>query len=101
MKTTVIQADFEHNSQSWYYTKTVKIGSKKFRTRIRRNAYDFQSYAIIEIWNGKCWKEVLSRPIKQMLCYAVNYFDEQLTAEQKGFFEFDADSLLQLATQVA
>ena len=97
----VVQEDFRHTQQSWYYTKIVRVGKNDvFRTRIRRDAYDFQSYALIERWNGQEWKEVVNRPIAQTLCKAVVYVNEQLTAEQKGFFEFDADELLHLAIQV-
>lgn len=103
MKTqpVIIQADFNHTQQSWHYTQTVKVGDAKFRTRLKRDAYDFQSYAVIERWNGDEWKEVISRPLSTMLFKDVPAYAEQLTAEQKGLFEFDADALLLMAIEVA
>lgn len=100
-KPIIIQADFYHTQQAWHYTQTVKVGNTKFRTRLKRDAYDFQSYAVIERWNGEEWKEILSRPFSAMMFKDAPSYAEQLTAEQKGFFEFDAEALLQLATQVA
>lgn len=99
-KPKIIQSDFNYSQQSWHYTQLVKVGDTKFRIRLRRNAYDFQSYAVIERWNGEEWKEVLSRPIREMLCKDVHYYSEQLSSEQKGFFEFDAEALLLLALEV-
>lgn len=101
MKTKILQADFSHNSQSWFFTQIAIIGKNKFRIRIRRDAYDFQSYALAELWNGQEWKQVISRPIEKMLCHSVSYVFENLTAEQKGFFEFDAEELIALADTVA
>lgn len=99
-KPIVILEDLEHSQQSWNYTKVVKVGDTRFRIRLRRNAYDFQSYAIVERWNGEEWKQVLSRPISEMLCKEIGYYEELLTAEQKGFFEFDADALLKIALEI-
>lgn len=101
MKAKTIQADFSNHSQSWFYTKISILGSKKYRIRIRRNAYDFQSYAVAELWNGQEWKEVISRPIEKMLCSKVSYTKETLTLDETGFFEFDAEELLALADTVS
>ncbi len=96
-----ISTDLFHSQQSWYYNRYFKVGDTKIRTRIRRNAYDFQSYAIVERWNGEEWKEILSRPFSAMMFKDAPSYAEQLTAEQKGFFEFDADALLLMALEVA
>jgi hypothetical protein len=101
MKEEILQSDFSHNSQSWFYTHIEVIGSKKYRVRIRRNAYDFQCYAIVEIWTGKKWAEVISRPIEEMSCSSVSYTQEILSEADKTRFKLDATNLLALAVQIA
>lgn len=35
-------------------------GDRKFRTTIKRDSYDFQSYARVELWTPTGWTEVVS-----------------------------------------
>lgn len=99
-KPIILQTDLHQSQQSWFHTQVFKVGDTKLRTRICRNAYDFQSYAKVERWNGEEWKEVATRPISELLCKDVGYYEQTLTAEQKGFFEFDAEVLLNLAIAI-
>jgi hypothetical protein len=51
-------------SQSWHHEATVRVLAHKIRIRIRRNAYDDQSYAEAQLFtleNG--WKQICHRPI--------------------------------------
>ncbi|MCK9434346.1 MAG: hypothetical protein M0R32_05870 [Candidatus Cloacimonetes bacterium] len=101
MNDFILQADFSHHSQSWFYTHIEILGPNKYRVRIRRNAYDFQCYAIVEIWTGKKWSQVISRPIEEMSCNSVSYTQETLSEADKTRFKVDATNLLALAVRIA
>jgi len=53
------------SQQSVYHTAIVGLQSKRIaRVNIRRNAYDFQSNVVGELWcSGGGWKEVFDHPI--------------------------------------
>lgn len=58
-----------NSNQSWNYVAALALGINNvrymLRIRIRRNAYDDQSYAIIEAFshNALCWNELYSLDI--------------------------------------
>jgi len=73
---TMIQEDLWNANQSWCYESITEHGEGvRLRVKIRRNAYDNQSSAICERWDGDAWKQVVSRPIEQMECSVVSYTD--------------------------
>ena len=60
-KTRVWRAD-----QSWHYEMVWEIDGHKLRTTVRRNAYDAQSSAKVDRWDGEKWQNVVRRTIEEM-----------------------------------
>ena len=64
--------------QDWSLREVYTQGKFKVRIRIRRNAYDFQSYAVAEVWSESelKWNQVHTIPYSQMKTLAeVTYVD--------------------------
>lgn len=62
--------------QSWYFERIVKAGcwgSTKLRVKIRRNAYDDQSFARVYLWTKTEWSLVAERPITDCECRRLSY----------------------------
>lgn len=84
--------------QSWWYERIVKIPTnRKLKVEIRRNAYDVQSYAKVEIWSGTKWEEVVKVPITLCECQRISYASDTVLAED---FHADANRLLNETLQV-
>jgi hypothetical protein len=69
------QANFYNKDQSWYMKQHFEYKERKLRFIIRRNAYDFQSSAIVQIQDPSnlAWLGLGSIPYTQMkseACYA-------------------------------
>lgn len=85
------------DDQSWYYELTLRYadprcgGSRRLRVSIRRNAFDTQSYAKVQQWDGAQWQNVCSRHISECECKSVSYVDRDVKPEQ---FHEDATMLL-------
>lgn len=94
---SVIEEQLYLESQSWNFTQIVATANGRFRVRIRRNAHDFQSYAIVERWDGERWNEVATRPITACACATVSYVHKTV---DRALFAADASDLLQVALQV-
>jgi hypothetical protein len=93
---TIAEQCFEQN-QSWMYTKVVDTNCGRLRVEIRRNAYDAQSYAKIDKWNGEIWNFVHSIPITSCLCQSISYVMENVTKED---FQADAMILISVALDI-
>lgn len=90
-----------YGSQSWLYESVWKMdrngeGAYKIRVRIRRNAYDFQSWMIGEVWSHTDlkWNKVTELPIEGAACASVTYVDDHLTQQQKDLFVKDEQTVL-------
>lgn len=94
---STISERFYNQSHSWNYERTVKIGSRKVRVQIRRNAYDQQSYARTHVWAGDAWNLVCSRPISECKCSTVSYVNDGATDR---LFKKDADSIIEETVEV-
>jgi hypothetical protein len=56
-----------HGDQSLRGSLIVTAGTWLFRARIKRDAYDFQSDAVVETWcQGRGWEEVQRVPITDL-----------------------------------
>lgn len=88
---SIIESREFRGTQSRNLTRVVKTGQgHKLRIRIKRDSYDFQSYARIELWSeteGK-WNFVNNIPHPEMACVK-SAFD--------GKMEEDAVELLRIA----
>ena len=66
-----LQDDLYNADQSWHLHRIVATGDgTRYRVRIRRNAHDFQSWAVAERWSGSAWEKVIERPIGACVCRA-------------------------------
>lgn len=92
-----IQEDLWNANQSWNYERVQQVEGHHFRVRIRRNAYDHQSHATCERWDGDRWRQVISRPIEEMTCSAVSYVTK---SPDQLLFQDDACELIALALKV-
>jgi hypothetical protein len=63
---TLLDRCCTHGQQSLEYRAIWQTGKHKMRVRRKRDFYDFQSYAIIERWNGEKWLSVESIPYREM-----------------------------------
>lgn len=60
---TIIREDFVKQQQDLLFTRIAETpDGRKFRTKIRRNAYDFQSTACVEVWTPNGWTQVVTLP---------------------------------------
>jgi hypothetical protein len=97
-KNTTIQHDLFNQGQSWNLVQVVEtVTGQKLRVRIRRNAYDEQSYGLAELWNGQEWSEVIQRPIMSLKCKSACYTDQ---CPNTKLFDEDANDLLAKALKV-
>lgn len=58
--------DIYNSDQSWFAVETVKFQGHLLRITVRRNAYDAQSFAKTERWDGERWQEVDRLPITSL-----------------------------------
>ncbi len=86
-----------NSDQSWHHELTVNIDGHKLRVKIRRNAYDAQSWATVVRWNGEEWKQVCSRPIAECVCSVISYVDQSISHRSFGP---DTASLLAEALEI-
>lgn len=97
MKIKQISERVYNQDQSWYYERTVSVGSHKLKIDIRRNAYDNQSYGRVHRWDGTKWQLVVEAPITELNCSVISYVDKGIIA---GNFGRDGDKLLQEAIEI-
>lgn len=94
-----------HAEQSWYYEALWEASGEKLRLRIRRNTYDFQSYAIIEIYDPaqRKWNDLAAIPFANMASMAINAYTRPEDFERNHLirnFEADENTLLNEARMV-
>lgn len=90
------------NSQDVVLSTTYRAGANKFRITIKSNAYDFQSFARVEVWSPVTfsWNELHSIPYAAMqtekgLCYRSDKI-----ALQPGNFAHDVVTLSRVAVAI-
>jgi pyruvate/2-oxoglutarate/acetoin dehydrogenase E1 component len=88
-----------NQSQSWHFEKVVAIGKKTFKVYIIRNAYDFQSYAKVYIYDTKesKWNQIVNAPITECECQKISYVTKDVN---KSVFANDFERLLAEAKQI-
>lgn len=119
MTNTIAPADerFYNVDQSWVYERFVRIGPKRLRIKVVRNAYDMQSFGTVQMWSGHAWNEIDHMRSPMLSCCGnhmhergdgkgmfervnVSYTDDVLDDDQKGYFRADAGRLLDRAVEV-
>ena len=95
MKT--ISKTYSQGQQSHNYQEILKEGDLKLRIRIKRDAYDFQSYAIIEAFSktDAKWNQVHSIPYPKIQM-RVSYVSPASEKDFKG----DRDELIRVAKEI-
>ena len=98
MKNKQLAENTYHVNQSWYYDQIIQRENATFRVAIRRNAYDTQSSAKVERWDGEKWQWVYGEPITKCKCRNISYVDRTVTSTD---FREDADRLFAVAFAIA
>lgn len=90
----------ELRNQSWIYTSGVmKIKKCAVRVTITRNAYDFQSSIVAQVFNpvNMQWNFVDSVPFNQQLkCFRVSYVGKASPLDFRG----DAEMMMERAKKI-
>ena len=99
MSETQISERFTKGTQSWTYQRVLVHGEHKLAVEIKRDAYDFQSYAWVRRWDGSEWRQVCGMPMDTGCCrsYSVSYVAADADIE---LFRQDAAKLLAEAVQI-
>lgn len=70
-KIVVVKDDVRNGTQSLYAERIVRVGDLKLRAEVKRDAYDFQSYARVSAWTTKeGWEIVTTIPFEKTLLKA-------------------------------
>ncbi len=101
----IIHTSVSNSDQSWYFEQIARYNviygleesTHKLRVRIRREAYDAQSYAMVHRWDGNQWQEVIIQPISSCVCKKISYVDEKVTKQD---FTEDYDRLVTTALNI-
>lgn len=88
-----------NGQQSLELVSIWNYGDHKLRIRRRRNAYDFQSWALVERWDGTKWQEVAQIPFAAMACAHEDSYVSK-AARPNGAERTDEKELLRLAALV-
>lgn len=85
-----------NTNQSWNFTSHWHFADHKLRVRIRRNAYDDQSFAEVSKLDPTTgdWNILRSLPIRECVCSTISYIRKGVTA---GDFAADEQALLRAA----
>lgn len=75
--------------------------SNTFKTEVRVNAYDFQSYARVEVWSNLKWNYLYSIPYPEMMCIRskVNPYGI-INPSEKAAISFDQGALYAMALKL-
>lgn len=106
MRQKRLSQDIFHGNQSWDYQALWIMGDNessalKLRIRIKRDAYDNQSYRLIEVFdhgNSK-WNELWTLPFETANCKPINYAIERERLNTE-LFELDEEELLKKAIAI-
>lgn len=93
--------DFYNKSQSLYCRAIDRDYDHKLSCLIKRNAYDNQSYAKVEVWNNQNgWLFIRDWPIQAMRAFDYSYIlDFEKDIGLKDIFQADADECLDWAVE--
>lgn len=107
-KPKILSSRYWQGRQSWEYEELLEIAGHRLRVRIDSDAYDFQSSAVCERWDGNAWREVsrlagqvmASRPGDSSRQSPVSYTARELSPPAQAAFEADRNQLVAEARMV-
>lgn len=101
MKNTqnILVSEVSFGSQSAEYHELLKIGKRKLRIEIDSDAHDFQSSAVIKLWDaiGEAWKHVESIHYSKMSTPKGLKYRNQVRTVTSTDFRADRDELIRRA----
>lgn len=100
MKTKIINEALGRSYQDVTYTCLLSMGDHKLRVRINSNAYAFQSFAVIERWNGERWHNVASIHHSNMTTQSALCYMPASKPATIVDFKGDAEALIKLASNI-
>lgn len=93
-----IQREVFQGRQSWNLKHVLRFRSHQLLVEVKRDSYDFQSYARIKLFDGYKWNLLANIPYANMKSLSVSYVQKQETVEP--CLQADADELLRIATDL-
>lgn len=97
MKYELISKICNQTGNYWDFTKIVIISGKKIKVKIKRDAYDEQSYAKVELWSNDKWNHVYNVPIVKCHSKNISYVQDKI---DESLFEKDFEDLLNIAIKI-
>jgi len=103
MSHKIISERLYNINQSWNYEQVLYMEindiKQKFKINIRRNSYDFQSFARVYVYSNEHsgWNRIVNAPISECKCSEVNYLSKKV--DKKEFLD-DRNRLLEEAAKI-
>ena len=75
-----------NGDQSWNYESLHVVAyDQKIKIKIKRNAYDNQSWSKAYLFDGNKWNTIVETPHPLMKCLGISYVQKEVKAEK--FYE--------------
>ncbi len=97
MNQKILDIDLSQGTQSLEYTELVELRANTLQIKIKSDSYDFQSYAIIDRWDGRQWQRVASIGYGSMATKSGLHY---VPNPHNGMFEEDRDRLVEKARMI-
>lgn len=65
-KANIINREFFNGEQSYNLLSNYRFGNKSIKIEIKRDSYDFQSYARSYLFTDQGWESIYSMPYEKM-----------------------------------
>lgn len=98
----LIQETLTNGSQSLNYKAVLNLNGKKVQVLIKRDSYDRQSYAKIELFDGTQWNYLASLAWDETSTQEIFYQTkaDELRSEETEMIAEDVVALLDLANEI-
>lgn len=96
-KVEVVKEDFSKGDQSLRAERIVRVGDLKLRAEVKRDSYDFQSYARVSAWTTKeGWAVVTTIPFESTAMKAASPYAPSPMNTWPATAKKDLDKLIAL-----
>ena len=97
---TLIDLSVRNANQSWVWQEIRKYDGHTLRANIRRNAYDDQSFANIEVFSPTAgWLVIASHPVSDFPCADVSYTQRDMSDAMGDKFFATTQDLFRIGEQ--